>query len=70
MGAERASRLLRHKRTFDIAFVISFAGPLYIAICLPRFPDIRLTCPPTFLRSIWFNAVIDMPVVFTPETRA
>ena len=32
-----------------------------------RLPDIRLAGPTKILPSIWFNAVIDMPVEFTPE---
>lgn len=32
-----------------------------------RIPDIRPVGEPTFLRSIWFNAIIKMPVAFTPE---
>lgn len=34
-----------------------------------RIPDIRPVGEPNFLRSIWFNAVINMPVTFTPERR-
>ena len=33
-----------------------------------RIPDIRPDGEPEMLRSIWFNAVIRMPVAFTPET--
>ncbi|MGI9555474.1 MAG: cytochrome P450 [Cyanophyceae cyanobacterium] len=32
-----------------------------------RIPDIRPDGDYQMLRSIWFNAIIDMPVVFTPE---
>jgi cytochrome P450 len=35
-----------------------------------RIPDIRPVGKPRFLRSIWFNAIIDMPVEFTPVSRA
>ena len=33
-----------------------------------RIPDFRLAEEPKFLRSIWFNAIINMPITFTPET--
>ena len=32
-----------------------------------RIPDIRPSKQTSMLRSIWFNAIIDMPVEFTPE---
>jgi cytochrome P450 len=32
-----------------------------------RIPDFRLTGEPKFLRTIWFNAIINMPLAFTPE---
>lgn len=32
-----------------------------------RIPDIHMTTEPEWLRSIWFNAIIKMPVAFTPE---
>ncbi len=32
-----------------------------------RMPDIRPVGEPEWLRSIWFNAIIKMPVAFTPE---
>jgi cytochrome P450 len=32
-----------------------------------RIPDIRPARAPKYLRSIWFNAIIDMPVAFTAE---
>lgn len=32
-----------------------------------RLPDIHPVGDPTWLRSIWFNAIIKMPVAFTPE---
>ena len=32
-----------------------------------RLPDIRLVGEPEWLRSIWFNAIIRMPVAFTPS---
>ncbi|MBB4260534.1 MULTISPECIES: cytochrome P450 [unclassified Bradyrhizobium] len=35
-----------------------------------RIPDIRPMGEPRFLRSIWFNAIVNMPVAFTPEGRA
>lgn len=35
-----------------------------------RIPDIRPVGEPRFLRSIWFNAIIEMPVRFTPEQGA
>lgn len=35
-----------------------------------RIPDIKPVGEPRFLKSIWFNAVIDMPVSFTPEKAA
>jgi cytochrome P450 len=31
-----------------------------------RLPDIRLSSEPEWLRSIWFNAIIRMPVTFSP----
>jgi cytochrome P450 len=34
-----------------------------------RIPDIHPTRAPRYLRSIWFNAIIDMPVAFTPTTK-
>lgn len=34
-----------------------------------RVPDIRPDGDPQWLRSIWFNAIIEMPVVFTPESK-
>jgi cytochrome P450 len=37
---------------------------------ITRIPDIRMSQTPEFLRTIWFNAIIDMPVIFTPETRS
>jgi cholest-4-en-3-one 26-monooxygenase len=33
-----------------------------------RLPDLHPAGEPEWLRSIWFNAIIKMPVVFTPET--
>ena len=33
-----------------------------------RIPNIRPASPPKYLRSIWFNAIIDMPVTFTAES--
>jgi cytochrome P450 len=32
-----------------------------------RLPDIRPIGDPEWLRSVWFNAIIKMPVTFTPE---
>ena len=32
-----------------------------------RLPDLRLVGEPEWLRSIWFNAIIRMPVAYTPE---
>lgn len=32
-----------------------------------RIPDFRLADKPEFLRTIWFNAIIKMPLTFTPE---
>lgn len=32
-----------------------------------RIPDIRPVAPPRYLRSIWFNAIIEMPVRFASE---
>ena len=34
-----------------------------------RLPDIRPIGDPEWLRSVWFNAIIKMPVTFTPEKR-
>jgi cytochrome P450 len=34
-----------------------------------RIPDIRLTEEPEWLRSIWFNAIVRMPIAFTPTDR-
>lgn len=31
-----------------------------------QMPDIRLAGEPEWLRSVWFNAIIRMPVTFTP----
>ena len=33
-----------------------------------RLPDLKPAGEPRWLSSIWFNAIIEMPVVFTPET--
>lgn len=35
-----------------------------------RLPDLRPEGEPTWLRSIWFNAIVDMPVTFSPAGRA
>lgn len=51
VGARLARIQLRHLLTEVIA----------------RIPDIRPAGEPAFLRSIWFNAIINMPVRFTPE---
>ena len=32
-----------------------------------RVPDIRVSGDPVWMRSIWFNAILSLPVVFTPE---
>ena len=32
-----------------------------------RIPDFHLADKPEFLRTIWFNAIIKMPLIFTPE---
>ena len=32
-----------------------------------RIPDIRPAGPMEMLKSIWFNAIVRMPVAFTPE---
>jgi cytochrome P450 len=34
---------------------------------ITRIPDIQPTVKPRYLRSIWFNAIIEMPVSFTSE---
>ena len=34
-----------------------------------RLPDIRVSAEPEWLRSIWFNAITKLSVVFTPEVR-
>lgn len=40
-----------------------------IKAIVTRIPDIRLVGEPEWLRSIWFNAIIRMPVAFTPRPR-
>ncbi len=35
-----------------------------------RIPDIHPVGEPTWLHSIWFNAIVNMPVAFTPERAA
>lgn len=42
---------------------------LMIREIVTRIPDIRLDGEPEWLRSIWFNAIVKMPVTFTPERR-
>ena len=37
---------------------------------LTRMPDFRLDGEPEWLRSIWFNAIVGMPIAFTPEPEA
>jgi len=37
---------------------------------LRAMPDLRLTEPPSQLRSIWFNALLSMPIAFTPSVEA
>jgi hypothetical protein len=32
-----------------------------------RIPDVSLAWKPQFLRAIWFNAIIKMPLSFTSE---
>jgi cytochrome P450 len=35
-----------------------------------RLPDYQLAGEPEWLRSVWFNAIIRMPITFTPERSA
>ncbi len=37
---------------------------------LTRMPDFRLDGEPEWLRSIWFNAIVGLPIAFTPEPNA
>jgi cholest-4-en-3-one 26-monooxygenase len=37
---------------------------------LTRMPDFRLDGEPEWLRSIWFNAIVRLPMTFTPEAKA
>ena len=34
---------------------------------ITRLPDLKPSAEPTWLKSIWFNAIVDMPVTFTPS---
>ena len=36
---------------------------------LARIPDFRISGEPKWLRSIWFNAILELPITFTPEHR-
>ena len=40
---------------------------LLLTEILTRIPEIRTSQPPKFLRSIWFNAIMNMPVEFEAE---
>ena len=42
---------------------------LLLADIVARIPDIHMAATPRYLRTIWFNAIIDMPVHFTPEAQ-
>ena len=37
---------------------------------LTRIPDYRIDGEPQWLRSIWFNAIVRLPIAFTPEPRS
>ena len=43
---------------------------LLLTEIVTRIPDIRMSAPPEYLRTIWFNAIINMPVTFTPSGAA
>jgi hypothetical protein len=34
-----------------------------------RIPDFRIDGDVTYLRSLWFSAIMKMPLAFTPEPR-
>ncbi|TFU05493.1 cytochrome P450 [Polymorphobacter arshaanensis] len=36
---------------------------------ITRIPDFRIVGEPTYLRSLWFSAILNMPIEFTPERK-